>query len=196
GIELEEVVAGQQLNAIYQFKAPALIDGNIYNDWECDFYVKYECDDVDKLPANSIVLSGQYADYPWLTFTNPEIEKGVEVPLLGAVTQSAWIYEGIANGVGTFNCGVGVVNKDDGTTLNKGKFVVMLRLTDPETGKYINVCTVTYDFATETSTTETSTTLQTPVSTGQELQDAINNGDGNIVLEGDIDLNNGSIVIP
>ena len=31
--------------------------------------------------------------------------------------------------------------------------------------------------------------IPTVVSSGDELQDAINNGDGNIVLGGDIDLN-------
>ena len=197
GVDVVELADDQKLDALYEFKAPEFIAGNIYNDWECDFYVRYECEDVDVLPTNSIVLGGQYDEFStsWFLFSNPEVEEGFDIPLLGAVAGSAWTYEGIANGVGTFNCGVGVVNKDDGTTLNKGEFVVMLRLTDPETGKYINVSTVTYDFATKTSTLESSTALITPVSDGQEFQDAINNGDGNIVLEGDIDLSQG-IVIP
>ena len=192
------VAEGQKLDVLYQFQAPALIAGNIYNDWACDFYVRYECDGVTTLPENSVVLGGQYEAFStdWFAFTNPEVDAGYDIPLLGSVAKIDWTYERIANEVGTFNCGVGVVKQADGTALNKGKFVVMLRLTDPETGKYINVCTVTYDFATETSTTKTDSTLQTPVSTGQELQDAVNNGDGYIVLEGDIDLSNGGIVIP
>ena len=36
----------------------------------------------------------------------------------------------------------------------------------------------------------------TGVNSGDELQDAINNGDGNIILGGDIDLGDGGIVIP
>ena len=34
------------------------------------------------------------------------------------------------------------------------------------------------------------------VNSGDELQDAINNGEGNIILGGDIDLNEGGLVIP
>ena len=155
---------GQKLDVLYQFKAPALIAGNIYNDWDCDFFVRYEADGVETLPADSIVLGGQYEAFStdWFAFTNPDVDAGYDIPLLGSVAKVAWTYELIANEVGTFNCGVGVVEKADGTTLNSGKFIVMLRLTNPENGQYVNVCTVTYDFATKQSVMETSTTIITP----------------------------------
>jgi hypothetical protein len=34
------------------------------------------------------------------------------------------------------------------------------------------------------------------VNSGDELQDAINNGEGNIILGGDIDLSEGGLIIP
>lgn len=146
------VAEGQKLDRIYKFQAPALIAGNIYNDWACDFYVRYESDKVATLAENTVVLGGQYDAFleDWIAFSNPTVDAGIDIPLLGSVAQLDWTYEGIANGVGTFLCGVGVT---DGKTLNEGKFVVMLRLTNPEKeDDYINVVTVTYDFETGNST--------------------------------------------
>jgi hypothetical protein len=50
----------------------------------------------------------------------------------------------VVTNVGEFICGVGNV----GNSLEGATFTVHLRLTNPETGEYYNVNTVTYNFGT------------------------------------------------
>ncbi len=168
---------GRELEAAYKFAAPDDGSESPYKTWECDFYVKLDRD----LESNQIMLAGNYGQYNWVWFTNEGItlEANTEIPLLGYVTKNPWTYEMIAGLVGEFICGVSDV--DD--ALADATFTVMLRLTNPEDeSEFYNVATVEHTF------TKT-------VYSGDELQDAINNGNSNIQLGGDIDLSQG-IVIP
>ena len=169
-----------KLEAAYVFACTETLDEAMQNDfanWHCDFYVKLDKD----LAANQIFLGGNYGSFGWVGFHNGDLtlEANNEIPLLGSVTQSPWTYLDVVQNVGEFICGVGDV--DD--ALADATFTVMLRLTNPENAEeFYNVATIDYTFA-------------KTVTTGDELQDAINNGSQNIVLGGDIDLSEG-LVIP
>ena len=151
----------QQLDAIYSFKAPhnsETVQDNIYKDWICDYFVKFvpaEGSNMTVLPEGTIVLGGNYGDFGWVGFDNPEVEVNTYYPLmasfLGNYAETGelnddWTYEAIVNWVANFKCGVGVAN---GTALNinGAKFVVELRLVNPENNnEVIAVNTVTYTF--------------------------------------------------
>lgn len=145
----------ETLDAVYNFNAPhdyVTVQECAYADWQCDYYVRLETDKYTTLPANSILLGGNYGEFKWNGFTNPEVPTNSDIPLLGSVVEVAWTYEGIVSLVQNFDCGVGVVEAT-GTDLSGAKFVVMLRLTNPENlNEYYNVNTVVYDFDTKTST--------------------------------------------
>lgn len=190
-------IGEQDLDSVYKFVAPHDADtvkDSKYREWECDYYVMLKSDKLTSLPEGSIALGGNYGSYGWVGFFNPEVETNVEIPLLGSVVEIPWTYEGVVGFVGQFLCGVGV-NPESATDLSDAEFVVMLRLTNPETKEFVNVNTVTYNFASNTSTIETDNTVYTPVYSAEELTKALTEGK-NPVLMGDIDLNNGSIVIP
>lgn len=186
--KLLDPIGKQKLDAVYEFKAPHTSD-NIsecaYKEWECDYYVMLKSDTMEKLPEGYIALGGNYGDWGWNGFYNPEVDANVEIPLLGSVTNNPWTYEGIVNLVSTFWCGVGVNKEIAGTELNGSEFIVMLRLTNPETREYVNVATVTYDFATGNSECVESIV----VNNAQGLQDALNGDSDEVVLGGDVDLN-------
>ncbi|MBE6680367.1 MAG: hypothetical protein E7598_07610 [Ruminococcaceae bacterium] len=190
-------IGEQDLDAVYKFVAPHdsdTVKDSKYREWECDYYVMLKSDKLTSLPEGSIALGGNYGSYGWVGFFNPEVETNVEIPLLGSVVEIPWTYEGVVGFVGQFLCGVGV-NPESTTDLTDADFVVMLRLTNPETKEFVNVNTVTYNFASNTSTIETDNTVFTPVYSTEELMQAIAEGK-NPVLMDDIDLGNGSIVIP
>lgn len=170
-----------KLEAAYTFACQETLEDakvNPYANWYCDFYVKLDKD----LGENQIFLGGNYGSFGWVGFHNGELtlEANTEIPLLGSVTSNPWTYLDVVQNVGTFICGVGDVND----ALADATFTVMLRLTNPDNeNDFVNVATINYTFA-------------KTVTTGEELQDAVNNGSENIVLGNDIDLSNGGIVIP
>ncbi len=177
------------IDAAFVFECPAEVD-EAYKNWLCDFYVSLDRD----LGENQIFLGGQYSNY-LVGFHNGELtlEAGTELPLLGAAISGEldgitnWTYAEVESFVGTFTCGVGDV---DGS-LEDATFTVALRLINPEnTSEYYDVNVVTYTFGGNSVIDGT-----TVVTTGEGLQDAINNGDTNISLGGDIDLSEG-LVIP
>ena len=155
-----------------------------YANWYCDFYVS-----LDKaLGENQIFLGGNYGSFGWVGFHNGDmtLDANTEIGLLEGVTTNPWTYCDVASYVGEFICGVGdVANALEGAT-----FTVKLRLTNPETNEKIDVNVVEYTFGGAIKIDGA-----TVVTSGSELQDAVNNGDGNIVLGGDIDLSQG-LVIP
>lgn len=151
---------------------------NPYANWYCDFYVMLDKD----LGENEIFLGGNYGSFGWIGFHNGDltVPANNEIGLLEGVTTNPWTYLDVANYVGTFICGVGDVDN----ALNGAKFTVMLRLTNPENpNEFYNIQTIEHTFT-------------TIVNSADELQDAVNNGDSNITLGGDIDLGNGGLIIP
>lgn len=139
------------LEAAYQFKVTQTaeqVESSPYRFWHCDFYVMLDKD----LGENEIFLGGNYGSFGWIGFHNGDVtlKANEALPLLGSVTQNPWTYEDIADFVDTFVCGVGDV---DGALAEKGAtFTVMLRLTNPENeNEYVDVVTITYNFATEKS---------------------------------------------
>ena len=142
----------QQLEAVYSFKTPHTSDNIVdceYKTWICDYYVKFvpaAGSDMTTLPEGTIVLGGNYGNFGWLGFDNPEVNANEYIPLLGSVTKIGWTYEGIVNWVDTFMCGVA---KADNSTLDieGARFIVELRLTNPQNAdEYYAVNTVTYTF--------------------------------------------------
>jgi len=186
----DPMVEGQTLAVAYQYAAPHNadnIDSCVYKDWICDFYVKVDLAEGKtvengNLPENLIFLGGCYGSYGWVGFNNPEVPVSTYIPLLQSVG-AGWTYKDIALSVEQFICGVSRVEGTDADILNGATFTVKLRLVNPDNdAEYYDVSTVVYDFP-------------TVVYSAEDLQDAIDNGDTNITLGGDIDLSNG-IVIP
>lgn len=156
----------QQLDAIYVFKAPhdsTTVTDNSYQNWICDYFVKFvpaEGSDMTTLPEGSITLGGNYGSWGWIGFDNPEVDVNTYIPLLATflgdyaetgILNDDWTYAAVVNFVQEFKCGVGATN---GTTtdLNGAKFVVELRIVNPEDhNDYISVNTVTYTFGANTS---------------------------------------------
>lgn len=169
------------LEAAYTFsctETPAEAALNPYANWYCDFYVSLDED----LGANQIFLGGNYGSFGWVGFHNGDLTltANTEIGLLEGVTTNPWTYLDVANYVGTFICGVGDV--DD--ALADATFTVKLRLTNPDNAsEYYDIETINYTFT-------------KVVNSGDELQDAVNNGIQNIELGGDIDLGNGDFIIP
>lgn len=175
------------LEAAFTFKCPELTDEvrAAFEYWYCDFYVSLD----RALGADQLFLGGNYGDFGWVGFHNGELEleANTEIGLLESVTTNPWTYDDVETFVGTFICGVGDV--DD--ALEGATFTVKLRLTNPDNkAEYYDVNVVTHTFGGNSVIDGT-----TVVTSGQGLQDAINNGDTNISLGGDIDLSQG-IVIP
>lgn len=176
------------IDAAFVFECPAEVD-EAYRNWLCDFYVSLDRD----LGENQIFLGGQYGSY-LVGFHNGELtlEAGQEIPLLGTAISgdptgiTNWTYDQIESFVSTFTCGVGDV---DGA-LEGATFTVALRLINPDDhSEYYDVNVVTHTFGGNSNIDGV-----TVVTTGDGLQDAINNGDGNISLGGDIDLNQGLVI--
>ena len=191
--------AAQQLNSVYLFEAPhdsTTVQDCAYKDWGCDYFVMLESDNLSVLPEGSITLGGNYGGYGWVGFDNPTVNTNEWIPLLGSVMgdgESGWTYADVVGLVKQFWCGVGVANGNANGSiadLSDAKFVVELRLTNPEDPTDVKTTNrVTYTFANGNSS------ISDVVNSGDELQDAVNNGSGDIVLGGDIDLSQG-IVIP
>ena len=162
------------LDAAYTFKCVETLEqaeANAFANWYCDFVVKLDA----PLGKNEIFLGGNYGDFGWIGFHNGDLtlEANTEIPLLGSVTNNPWTYVDVVQLVGEFVCGVG--NVDD--SLEGATFTVMLRLTNPENeAEFYNVETITYQFP-------------TVVDSAQDLQDALNGDNPNVVLGGDVDLN-------
>ncbi len=140
--------SNQKLDAVYKFTAPhtssTIASCGDYKDWHCDYVVSIDKD----IPANAIFLAGNYGDFGWVGFTNPdEVKKNVETPLLGSVTQNPWTYEEVVGFVYEFTCGVARTYNTDADILKDATFTVNLRLTNPEDEtEYYNVNTVKYTF--------------------------------------------------
>ena len=208
---LHMVGENQKLDAAYTFAAPHTAESvkdSKYAGWYCDYFVSVDT----AVEEGGIILGGQYTQWSdgWVGFYSPAaVDANYAVPLLSLVG-NPWTYEDIVRDVATFNCGVADV---DGKLAAAGaKFTVQLRLVNPEMVNinndgtngsgiwwesmtegvhYIVVNTVVYDFANGTSVID-GTTVAT---TAEGLQEALNNGDGTIVLGNDIDLSQG-LVIP
>ena len=162
----------QQLNSVYKFVSPDTsesVEESQYRYWCCDYYVKLvpaEGSTMTKLPEGSISLGGNYGGYGWVGFDNPEVDVNTFIPLLGSVlgncdeegttVDTSWTYEAVVDLVQEFWCGVAVADdKSDDVDLDGAKFVVELRLTNPENfDEYIAVNTVTYTFGTGESVIE------------------------------------------
>ena len=147
----------QQLNAVYLFQSPhtsETVEDSLYRDWYCDYYVMLETADpaFTTLNESSIALGGNYGGYGWVGFDNPTVETNTYIPLLasaiGRDENATWTYEAVCDFVQEFWCGVGVV-EGSATNLDGAKFVVELRLTNPEnTDEYIVCNKVVYNFTT------------------------------------------------
>lgn len=176
------------LEAAFVYQCPELADEvrEAFAYWYCDFYLSLDRD----LGENEIFLGGYYETFgAYVGFHNGDVtlEAGEELALLGSVTNNPWTYADVEANVNTFMCGVGDV--DD--ALEGATFTVKLRLTNPDNeAENYDVNVVTHTFGGNSVIDGT-----TVVTSGQGLQDAINNGDTNISLGDDIDLSQG-IVIP
>lgn len=157
----------QQLDSVYLFEAKDTAESvktNKYRDWYCDYYVTLVTDKMSVLPEGSITLGGNYGGYGWVGFDNPEVNTNEAIPLLGSVmsgtgdssADSGWTYSDVVNFVTKFWCGVGLTEAGAANAnLDGAKFVVQLRLTNPEdTSEIINVNTVTYTFGSGASVIE------------------------------------------
>ncbi len=157
----------QALEAAYIFTnaSDVPVEESKYQNWACDYYVMMDKD----VKPGAVFLGGNYGDFGWVGFENPEaVAANTEVPLLGSVTSNPWTYEDVVNFVETFTCGVAHLDE----SLNGATFTVMLRLTNPEdSADYINVATVKYTFG----------AMPTTVDTAEELADALAAG-GTVVL--------------
>ena len=130
----------QQLDAIFEFTPPhtkeTVVD-SYFADWYCDFYVTAKSTNLDKLPEISITLGGNYGEFNWVGFGNPEVETNMAIPMLGSMMggdesiNTYWTYERVVNFVEVFKCGVGVSNGST-TNLSDVEVSVELRLTNPE----------------------------------------------------------------
>ena len=176
------VMTNLTLDTAYSFKGEPVetAEKNPYADWFVDFFVS-----LDKVPADGLVLSGQYGQWDqdnWYAFYIPTdglVEAGEFYPLLGTVTGggvSNWTYVDICSGVGTFNCGaVDLKGLNKGTTLT-----VELRLINPEdTTETITVKSVEYTFGEHPYS----------VFNADELAEAVANGITNLYLmDGEYDV--------
>lgn len=141
--------SNQQLAAVYKFTAPhnsVTVEESAFRNWHCDYYVMLESATLDTLPEGYITLAGNYGTWGWVGFDNPEVDTNTWIPLLGSVTENPWTYEMVVDFVEEFICGVGKTNAA-GTALNGAKFMVQLRLTNPDNANEYYVCAeVTYAF--------------------------------------------------
>lgn len=148
----------QQLDATFLFQAPhnnQTVQANIYKDWICDYFVTFKTAANTTLPEKTITLGGNYGEFGWIGFDNPEVKTNEAIPLLATFLgdyaetgelNEDWTYEAVVGFVKEFKCGVA---KTVGTTYNfeNCEFVVELRLVNPEDHTdYITVNAVVYDF--------------------------------------------------
>ena len=148
------------LNTVYKFSAPhdsETVDYSIYKDWYCDYYVMLKTNDANftTLPENTIILGGEYGEWGWNGFENPEVETNTYIPLLATAVGAedvnrGFTYDIIVSIVKEFHCGVGVANTENfDITETDAEFVVELRLTNPDDLSDYVVCNkVVYTFAT------------------------------------------------
>lgn len=98
------------LESTYEFVAPHDGEGALesqYSAWHADFVVSVNQD----IPANSIVLAGNYGEYGWLGFTNTDpVEAGTKIRLLKDVGNGMMSYYEFCTLVKTFKCGVADIN--------------------------------------------------------------------------------------
>ena len=145
----------QQLDVIYKFTAPhssETVGESGYADWHCDYYVMLASDSLDVLPEGYITLGGNYGTWGWVGFDNPKVDTNTWIPLLGSVTENPWTYEMVVDFVEEFICGVGKTDNVD-TELNGAKFIVQLRLTNPDDSTDFHVCAeIEYEFPTVVTT--------------------------------------------
>ncbi len=99
------------LESTYNFKAPHLTAEEAlesqYSTWHADFEVTVDKD----IPAGSIVLAGNYGNYGWLAYTNPDlITAGTTIRLLKDVGNGSMTYYELCTLVKEFKCGVTDVN--------------------------------------------------------------------------------------
>lgn len=94
-----------------------------YGEWDADFYVS-----TDSPVKDGIMLIGNYGDWGWLGIWAPSNDQPYPpTPLLGSVAKIAWSYEGIAEFVQVFNCGMINTNPENAGV----KVTVELRITNP-----------------------------------------------------------------
>ncbi len=120
------------LESAYKFTAPDTADtanASQYATWHADFVVSVDKD----IPAKSIILSGNYGSWGWISFTNEEaISAGTEIRLLNLFGGYMSYYE-LCRDVIEFQCGVADI---DGA-LDGVNFTVELNMyqTEPYTDK-------------------------------------------------------------
>ena len=157
----------EKLDAVFKFSAPSVLENTGYEDWLCDFYVKFVKDNTSTVPESTIALGGNYGAFGWVGFNNPEVDANDFVPLLGSFDSNEsgevndyWTYQNVMNLVtieiknedGTiktenaFICGVAAVDPT-AEILKDAKFVVELRITNPDNHEeQVVVNRVTYTF--------------------------------------------------
>ncbi len=118
------------LESTYKFIAPdadqAAANESQYGAWHADFVVSVDKD----IPANSIVLAGNYGGYGWVSFTNPDpVAAGTKIRLLKTIGAASYdfpymSYAELCSLVKKFSCGVADIND----ALNGVTFTVELKL--------------------------------------------------------------------
>jgi len=165
---------GNQLESVYKFYSPhnslEEAEQSKYANWYCDYYVS-----MDRyVPANGVILGGNYGGWGWIGFPNFDpVDADFEVPLLGTFLggESNLSYKDVYSFVTEFLCGVAHTD----AALNGATFTVKLVLTNPETNeKYI---------ANEVKYTFDETVMKiAEVSSSTELDEAIADGATSIIL--------------
>ena len=152
---------GNSLEVVYSFAAPhdsTTVQESMYKNWECDFFVKCDTD----VPAEAIVLGGNYGEYYWIGFNNPEaVAANKALPLIGSVAEP-WTYADVVDIVKEFKCGVAHVSP----ALDGATFTVMLRLTNPEDAtEYYDIATINHTFP-KTASASNATELDAAIADG------------------------------
>ena len=140
------------LESVYKFACPvATEESEKYANWYCDFYVMMESDAGATIPEGALTLGGNYGDFGWVGFKNPEVDGNTYIPLLGSAlgndpaNPATMTYSEVQSFVGEFLCGV---NHND-HSLDGKTFTVALRMTNPENpSEYYDVNVVEYTFPT------------------------------------------------
>ena len=110
-----------------------------------------ESDAGATIPEGALTLGGNYGDFGWVGFKNPEVDGNTYIPLLGSAlgndpaNPATMTYSEVQSFVGEFLCGV---NHND-HSLDGKTFTVALRMTNPENpSEYYDVNVVEYTFPT------------------------------------------------
>ena len=184
------------LETAYTFTAPETYEEaqkSEYAKWHADFVVSVDAD----VPANSVMIAGNYGTYGWVGFTNDgeAIAEGTEVRLLDLAGISM-NYEELCNFVQTFSCGAA----DYRDALAGATMTVELRLYEverpsAENGNSWNVETEKYEVIGKYSYTfegpEENPMALVTAFTAQEVADVqtkVDNNDGAMILSGVYDL--------